>query len=448
MSLHSDLPGILHLIWWEGASSSGLIENQFYKPLRHMAEAHPEYRWLLYSAGPFLKVGVRDWLLRCPWVARFIPNAHIRNRMDTDVLRADLKAHNITLFLRETWVAPRTIYLQWPLQVLFPWLHLVNLGRTLCRHNARIVHCRSYSAAWMALMTRRWTRARFLLVFDMRGLVPEEGVLQGVYGRESGSFRRWKKMEKMLLDESDLIIAPSDTFAEHVATLTSNPRIQTLYTHSPVDLLGETPADKSWLEKFPILKGKPILVYLGALGPQGWHSIEYLVLQFAAFRQAMGSAALLLITQSDSQWVRQKLAEAGIPGDQYVLTGTHGSHETAGLLKLARYGALPYRPVTGPEERLIGHTMIASKTGEYLAAGLPLICHPGIGSAARMVREHGIGCLYDRSIPAESFQKMLASMEKDYAACQKRCVQAASRFDVNRNVERCVQWYAELLKES
>ena len=438
-------PGILHITWWEGALSSGILENQVYEPLRCMADAHPEYRWMLFSAGPFLKTGFRDWLLRSSLCARFVPHAHIRNRLDTEVLRRDLGKHGIALFLRETVYAPRTIYLRWPVPLMFPWFHLARLARVIRRGNVKVVHCRSYSAAWVAMLTRRWMRVPFRLVFDMRGLVPEEGVLHGIFSRDSKSYRFWKRIEQALLEAADLIIAPSDTFAEHVETLTSNRNIFTPYTHSPIDVFSETPANTDWYEKFPALRNRPSLAYIGALGPTSFHSLENLVLMYSAFRRVITNALLLIISRSDPQWLRAQLTQAGLGEEDYVLAATAGAREMAGLLKLARYGALPYRVVTSPEEELIGRTMMASKTGEYLAAGLPLICHPGIGSAARLIREQGVGCVYDIASSPDALRDSLTALDHDYHAVRKRCLDAAHIFDVQLNTERCVQRYKELM---
>ena len=41
---------------------------------------------------------------------------------------------------------------------------------------------------------------QFKIIFDTRGLFPEEGVFTGAFSENSRSYRAWKSTEKIMLD--------------------------------------------------------------------------------------------------------------------------------------------------------------------------------------------------------------------------------------------------------
>ena len=67
----------------------------------------------------------------------------------------------------------------------------------------------------ISLLVRESRNLGARLVFDPRGLVPEEGALSGHLKPGGAAFRRWKRTEAWLLKSSDRVVAVSDALSAH-----------------------------------------------------------------------------------------------------------------------------------------------------------------------------------------------------------------------------------------
>ena len=441
-------PSVLHVVWWEGTVENPLVDAQLVEPLRRLARTDKDFRWILLSAGPFLKAEIREWMLCNKWFNRIVPNRGIRNWLDHQQRRTEMEKDEILYITRETLFGPHTIYLHWGMLLFFPWVHCLFMARLIRKENVVIVHCRSYSATWVALLTRAFTRTSFKLVFDMRGLLPEEGLIYRAYKRAGLSFRLWKFVERILLKNADLILSPSETFTEYVSSIYPGGRYRTIYTHSPVDVFAKTERNAEIQKLYAPLIARKVLVYLGSLGSTSWHSMDHLASLFKKFKAVFeGNATLLIISKADKLWLNTELHSLGINGSECVLLSSSGAMETASLLKLGDYGALPYRTEVSKEEKLIGYTMIASKTGEYLAAGLPILCHSGIGAASRLVSEECLGFLFDSRTSSVQFEKDIKRIEDTYGQVVKKCQKFAERFDIENNIREYSSEYRRMLNQ-
>ncbi len=428
---------VLYVLWWEGVTRSGLIRNQVYELLTLLRARHPDIALSLLSGGPFLQARLREQALSHPALRRLARHPEVRNAEDMTALRRNLGAAGIDLILRESLLKPPSIYLRSPVLRLFPLPHLVAFARLTRRLDAGVVHCRSYAAAHLALLTRRTFRRPYRILFDTRGLLPEEGVLFNAFSRDSRSYRAWKRVELALLNESDLVVNVSTTFTDHVRALAPATRMETIFTCTRTgDFLPASPRPTS----------PRVLTYLGSLANGGWHSADYLGRLFNLFRLAFPQAHLQLISETPARDVAPALAAQGLRPDDYTLTATRTNAETATLLATAPYAALPFRAAGSPEEQLIGQTMLASKTGEYLATGLPILCNRRIGGAGQLINDHDLGLTLDLDTPSpEDLLPRLRALDTRYAATHERCLAAAAHFDTATTADRYATLYRELV---
>jgi hypothetical protein len=187
------------------------------------------------------------------------------------------------------------------------------LRQIIITREIKIVHCRGYHAARVALLAKERYHLCCAVLFDTRGIFPEEGVFAGHFTQDSPAYRSWKQLEKWLLDRADAVVNVSDTFTTHVRSLTANESIATIYTSANLDLFQRKappsvigpaaqlgPDERLTVrQRLGIDNETKVLVYSGSIGiNQGWHRVNNLVALYQAFQQTFAQTKLLIITRS------------------------------------------------------------------------------------------------------------------------------------------------------
>ncbi len=436
---------LLYIVWWEGATHSDLLRTQVFDLLLAMRrELPPEARVVVWNGAPFFKTRLRAWLQDRPGIGRYVPNAHVRNRVDLEARHAVLAAAGITYIPRETLVAPRTVYLRPPLLPLFPLGHLRAFRRVCRKQGITVVHARSYNAAFVALVARAWWRLPVKVLLDLRGPIPEEGVMAGVLRDGGIAYRLWKRVERWMLARVDGVASLSEPFSRAVRAISAHPKVYPVLPCVDTDPFlrpGAVPESvRLGLRAGPTTR---VLVYLGTIRPRAWISAEGLADLYAVFRRAFPDARLLVITRADPAVIGATLAANGVPAAECVFFEADDARSVAAAMRAGHYAAVPFMRAPRPVEAYLGATIVAVKTPEYLAAGLPVFCDEGIGGAADLVRHNAVGCLFGAREPDPV--AALRAVEADYAATRARCLALAAECNAPALARRYRAIYADLL---
>jgi glycosyltransferase involved in cell wall biosynthesis len=114
-------------------------------------------------------------------------------------------------------------------------------------------------------------------------------------------------------------------------------------------------------------------------------------------------------------------------------------------LQAADYSCLPYKTVKDNIEAIVSKTMVASKTGEYFAVGLPLIVNDAVGAASRLVEKYGIGCTYPAG-REDKINKAVVSIDSNYETVSNNCVKVARNyFSSDKNAKAYIDIYHQLM---
>ena len=404
---------LLYVVWWESAARNPLLERQVIDLMARLSEREGMEVHLLL-ADAFRKVRLRD---------------RVRGEAtatDLEALRA--RAPGVRIHCRETWIAPRArrFYASgWVRRHIATgqggWL------RRLCgRHRIDVVHARSYPAAWAV----HRSGVEVPWVFDTRGHYPEEGVLAGALDAGGTDFLAWKSMERELLGGCAAAVHVTEAFGRAMDAIRPHRRVVVPTSVDPGPFRDAVSGERRGL------------VYLGALSPSGWHSPAALAALWLSARDALGLERLLVVSRADPVSLRTQLGAAGVESEVLEIRATDAAEETAALLASARFAALPYRLDAGPEHELVARTMLASKTGEYLAAGLPVLCNQRIGGAGELIREAGAGLLYG---PDTDWEVEGGALVARYEEARAAARAASDGFDVGRHAETFAELYRSLV---
>lgn len=423
---------VLYLTWGEVIVRNGIFRNQVVEQLMLTGREVPGVELHLLSGVPVVNMK----LLKSP--RRFFK--------EIAGFRAKLKGGGIPFSVRMIPVVSSWFYSkkwQFPLYALF---NAGFLRRYTRKHTIDVVHCRSYHATLFALKTRERHGLSYKVIFDTRGLFPEEGIIKNAYKMGDQEFAYCKKVEKYCLENADEIVNVSNTFSTYIRSITANPHVSTIFTSVNLDLFfPDAGLRERSRESLGIAAGEKILVYLGDVRNSGWHQSSNLARLFKAFAAIFPESRLFVITEQDHAGLKANMAEFGISGDRMLVASSTTQTGINALLNAADFACLPFRDVKNEVDRLLGYTMIASKTGEYLAAGLPVVTNELVGAASELVSREGLGVVYSESDQGIRFHDATWTGADAVGRMKNRApVIAGEYFNGAQNAERYGKIYRKL----
>lgn len=424
------MKNILYLTWCENIVDYGIFESQVFRKLVYLNKSD-KYKYFILSGIPIGK--------------KYLSNAGTYRDKIANI-RSRFFVENILFYHRNVLKISQHYHAQWWALWLLHLPHVLFLRNFIKNQRIDLVHCRSYHAALLGLLTRKIFRMNYKVVFDTRGLVPEEGILIGAYKEESLSYRLWKFVEKRLFDEADAIVNVSDTFSEHVREISDNGNIHTIYTGVDTRIFLKDPGKRTEVNGIlGIGESARVLVYSGSLGEKGWHSPDLLADVYASFKKCFTESKLLIVSRSDSRVISERLEARGLNRNDYVIVPAHSLQEVSFYLQRGDYAAFPYREISGRIEETVSRSVIAIKTGEYLACGLPLIVNSNVGAASALVEKYGIGVAFKPDTLADIIDG-IRLIDGNYNQVAEKCRAVASDyFDYEKNTRKYLSLYDTLL---
>lgn len=286
-------------------------------------------------------------------------------------------------------------------------------------HRLDVVHARSHVPAAMALIAQRliWPR-RPALIFDIRGLMAEEYVDAGRWSHNGIPFRLTKMVERKAVRR-----------AQGIVVLTERIRRQLFGDHPPrgtyvipcctdLDALAGSSAERDRVRVELGLSKATVMIYVGKFG--GWYMATEMADFFAAGRESMPGLHFLILTQGDRAEIRQELQRHGAHDHEFTITSA-SPKRIGTYLAAADFGISFIRPA--PSKASSSPT----KVGEYLGAGLPVLCTAGVGDLDVLI-DRDIGALVNEHThasyraAAEDISQLMARPET-----HERCRAVARR---------------------
>jgi glycosyltransferase involved in cell wall biosynthesis len=281
------------------------------------------------------------------------------------------------------------------------------------------------------------------LLFDIRGLMPEEYVDAGVWPQGGFLYRLTKSAERLLMKAADGFVV----LTEQARRKLFPGRLDTDERSRPIEVIPccvdaarfENIESREELRRDLRFEGRRVIIYIGALG--GWYLTDELVSFLRLAHDDDPSVLPVVLTQSDGEMIAKRLRMSGI-SDYRVLKVAPA--EVPRYLKAADFAVSFIKPC---------YSKLASsptKVAEYLAAGIPVVCNTGIGDLDEIIEREQVGVMVKELNPC-GYKQALERIERliegpDLAA---RCRAAASRrFDLEHvGAFRYGRLYRRLLSE-
>jgi glycosyltransferase involved in cell wall biosynthesis len=242
------------------------------------------------------------------------------------------------------------------------------------RHDLDTLHARSHVPAAMALIVQRllWRR-RPALVFDIRGLMAEEYVDAGRWRLGGVPYRLTKGVERVAVRRADGIVV----LTERIRRAMFNGRSRTHAIPCCADLRAlALAADRREGTRAELgLADATVMIYVGKFG--GWYMADEMAEFFAVARRSIRGLHFLILTQGDREEIRRALERRGVRTDFTI--GSAPPELLGRYLAAADFGISFIRPA--PSKASTSPT----KIGEYLGAGLPVVCTSGVGDLDALI---------------------------------------------------------------
>lgn len=324
-----------------------------------------------------------------------------------------------------------------PTSVTFSLMHVISHRHLLSQVNnikPDVIHCRSYHAAWAALVIREKYSLNYKVIFDARGLWPDEVALKKNFSVNDKHYKFLKGVERYILDGSDAVVSVSETMQDYFLDYGVKKSVF-IPLSAPV-------SEFKFIKERALVDDSFTLGYIGALSDSTWHKPLELLNLYREVKKHFKNVRLLIVTTSPHSAIKEIFSE--FSESEVVFTKARNTQELSKCLSKMDIGTMSYFRPTDDRELTLSNTVIAVKTAEYLSSGIPMICNKYCGGASAILEKYSIGITYDpvtmEGINKESICRLLNS------DISKKAVEVADNlFDYRSNARRYSDLYRSLI---
>lgn len=293
--------------------------------------------------------------------------------------------------------------------------------RLIRKHRLTVVHARSYVSSVMALMIKRLTDAKY--VFDMRGFWVDERVDGGLWPRDGRMYRIGKWFERRFLLSADHVVSLTH------AAVSEMEKFPYLAGRMPPVTVIPTCAD---LKRFhPIESSKKqgfLLGYVGSVGT--WYQFDEVAMCFRSLLDMQPDARMLIINRESHKFIRESLAEQGVPTDCYELLAANHDDVPMHMARMDA-GIFFIKPLFSKQ------ASAPTKLGEFLGCGVPCLSNTGVGDMAGILEGDRVGVAvdaFDSATLAAGLERLL-NLVKEPGISGRCTTSAQQHFSLDRGVE-------------
>lgn len=261
--------------------------------------------------------------------------------------------------------------------ILYSSLRYLIKGFFYCvRYKVSIIHCRSYLPNFLGVLLKLLT-GRFL-VFDMRGLWPEEIALGLPRGKKSYIYKILLLLEKLNIYSSDSIISLTTAakfFLINQYKINQN-RINVIPTCVDLSRFNHSEMPNLKVKKFSCI-GTVI---------SDWFLLDWLIKFFECVNEFDSNAEFEIITKDDEKRIYFNLKNNKNISEKINIKKA-APEEIPELLKNHSASAMFFNP---------GISKLGSsptRFGEILATGRPIICNSGVGDLNKIIKVNKVGII-------------------------------------------------------
>jgi len=279
------------------------------------------------------------------------------------------------------------------------------------KYHYDLLHCRGYLPSLVGENLK--THSGIPFVFDMRGFWADERVEGNVWDLErpiyNSIYRYFKKKEKDFLTATIHAISLTERGKQEISSwnLKQNEElpIEVIPCCADFDKFSKDKIDPNivsdWRRKLDIDSKTFVVTYLGSLGT--WYLLDEMLGFFKRLLVKHPKACFLIVTHDDSDDIFLAASRLGIDEKNIRVTAA-ARNDVPPLLALSNLGLFFIKPVYSKM------ASSASKFGEMLSMGLPVVTNSNVGDHDRILENHKVG-LAVNGFSDDQYDKVISQLD-------------------------------------
>jgi len=316
--------------------------------------------------------------------------------------------------------------------------------RLVISESIRLIHCRSFPPALIAYRLKQTLGIKY--IFDFRDFYADGG-MQKTYGLAWLMYRRFKQLERPMIQNADKVVCLTERAKEVLANwylldvVDFAPRFQVIpccADFSHFNLMRLVPADIAYgREKAGVQRGDFVLLYLGSLGP------DYLLPQMMRlFRQVLivnPKAFFLFVSNNGKELVDSECDAQGVPRN-HIRFISADRNEVPSLIALADLSVVFIKA----DISKVGCS--PTKLAELFACNVPVIANTGVGDLDAIIGLQKNGSVIVKDFSDETLRSAIEEVTAFKKTGTVNIRENSREFALEEGVARYATVYEELLK--
>lgn len=303
-----------------------------------------------------------------------------------------------------------------------------------------ILHCRSYLAGLIGLYCKQKFNSGF--IFDMRGFWADERIEGGIWKKSSpiGAYlyKYFKKKEKEMLVNSDAIISLTNKAKSIILNWNlgiNDSKITVIPCCADLNHFSKNNIEEkqfiTFQSKFPQLKNKFVLSYVGSLGT--WYMADEMLEFFKVLSDKIDSH-FLIITKDSEELVHKAAIKHHVSLDKVTVISSSRA-EMPYYISLSSASLFFIRPSFSKS------ASSPTKMGELLSMQVPVVTNAGVGDVDSIIDETKCGVIVSNFNKREYQQAVSDLLENRNLYMSNTVTAASSYFSLQDGIEKYASVY-------
>lgn len=296
------------------------------------------------------------------------------------------------------------------------------------------VHCRSYITAVSVFLVRKIKPLRYL--FDTRNFAFDERADVGSLNRNNLPYKLGKKLEKKLYEKASGIVILSKIGKE---TIENNQLFLGGDKIKNIDIIPTcVDLDRFGFHKRNYSKEEVTIGYVGTA--VGWYDFDKTMATIAKIAKQVKNVQFLVFNSnhhSQHDFIRNKLKEYQIPKSSVTIEKVSFKDMPRRLIEMdvALFYIHPY---------FSKKASAATKLGELLASGIPVITNKDVGDHEYYINNYGVGKIVDfEDLGEYNFKEIITDINNEETALRCRSL-AEKYFSLDEGVKNYKKMYKRI----
>lgn len=359
--------------------------------------------------------------------------------------RLEKEKENLSSLLKSTNINWEYIYFEENTNLYSKYIYLKSLKQIaqnqIKKHNIKLIHCRSYPAANLALYFKKKLNIPF--VFDMRGFWADERVDGKLWNLKNPIFKYiydyFKKKEKEFLLTATAVVCLTEKAKEEMLSwdYMSNylKEITVIPCCADLNVFNKDNIEEFRLQslkaELKITNDDYVLMYLGSIGT--WYMLDEMIEFFSVLKQQKPQSKFLFITKDEHQRILDVAEKHNVKEDIILRSGTRA--EVPYLISVSNCSIFFI---------LASYSKMASsptKQAEIMAMGIPIICNKNIGDTDMLIKKYHSGFIVNDFTDASYADTANSIFEKNNFNKEETINGAKQYFSLSKGIEKFKKIY-------